>query len=134
MISAGYSLDGRLRSSIFATKCEQGNNLSLSNVEVMSFSDDERKLGFFPNRVDWCNVMWFFVRKGKGMDNLDALEQMKMGGIKPNVTAYTLVLAAEGRFKRVDRLLDKMVVLRLVPDIHMYNVYIKWVVQIEQGS
>ncbi|KAG5560645.1 hypothetical protein RHGRI_003841 [Rhododendron griersonianum] len=29
------------------------------------------------------------------MDNLDALEQMKMGGIKPNVVAYTLVLAAE---------------------------------------
>ncbi|KAF7145766.1 hypothetical protein RHSIM_Rhsim04G0082900 [Rhododendron simsii] len=119
MISAGYSLDGRLRSSIFATKCEQGNDLSLSNVEVMSFSDDEKKLGFFPNRVDWCNVMWFFVRKGKGIDNLDALEQMKMGGIKPNVTAYTLVLAAEGRFKRVDQLLDKMVVLGLVPDIHM---------------
>ncbi|KAI8531883.1 hypothetical protein RHMOL_Rhmol11G0170600 [Rhododendron molle] len=61
----------------------------------MSFSDDERKLGVFPNRADWCNVMWFLVQKKKGMDNLDALEQLKMGGIKPNVVAYTLVLATE---------------------------------------
>lgn len=127
MISDGYSLDGRLCSLIIATLCEDENNLSWSSVEVMGFWDDMRRLGFSPGRVDWCNVIRFYVKKGKGMDALDVLKQMKAGGIKPNVVAYTLVLdgvIAEGKFEKADRLFDEMLVLGLVPNIRTYNVYI----------
>ncbi|KAG5552853.1 hypothetical protein RHGRI_010831 [Rhododendron griersonianum] len=127
MISDGYSLDGRLCSLIIATLCEDGNDLSWSSVEVMGFWDAMRRLGFSPGRVDWCNVIRFFVKKGKGMDALDVLEQMKTGGIKPDVVACTLVLdgvIAEGKFEKADRLFDEMLVLGLVPNIRTYNVYI----------
>lgn len=127
MISDGYSFDGTLCSLILATLCEE-NDSSLSSVQVMGFLDDMRKLGFFPNVVDWCNVIRFLAKKGKGMDALDALEQMKIGGIKPNVVAYTLVLDGvieEGKFKKVDQLFDEMLLLGLVPNIHTYNVYIR---------
>ncbi|GFY95754.1 hypothetical protein Acr_11g0000600 [Actinidia rufa] len=58
---------------------------------------------------------------------LDALEQMKIDGIKPNVVCYTLVsdgVVEEGKFEIVDKLFDKMLVLGLVPNIHTCNVYI----------
>ncbi|KAA8518971.1 hypothetical protein F0562_016255 [Nyssa sinensis] len=69
----------------------------------------------------------FLVKKGKGMDALDALNQMKMNRIKPDVVCYTMVLdgvIAEGKYTMVDELFDEMIVLGLVPDIYTYNVYI----------
>ncbi|CAL5422853.1 unnamed protein product [Camellia sinensis] len=125
MISDGHSLlDGRLCSLILSTLCE---GKDLSGVEVMCFWEEIRKLGFCPKSLDWCNVIRFLVKNGKGMDALGALEDMKMDGIKPNVVCYTLVLdgiVAEGKFKKVDELFDEMLVLGLVPDIHTYNAYI----------
>ncbi|KAL6998488.1 hypothetical protein U1Q18_008616 [Sarracenia purpurea var. burkii] len=120
----GYGLDGRLCSLILSTLCE-GNDYS--SVEVMNFLEEIRKLGFLPKRVDWCNVIKFLVKKGKGIDALAALEQMKMDRVKPNVVCYTLVLdgvIAEDKLEIVDELFDEMLVLGLVPDIHTYNVYI----------
>ncbi|GFS38542.1 hypothetical protein Acr_00g0058180 [Actinidia rufa] len=124
MVSDGLGLDERLCSLILSALCE---GKDLSGVLVLSFLEEIRKLGFFPKRVDWCNVIRFLVKTGNDMDALDALEQMKIDGIKPNVICYTLVLGGiveQSKFEIVDKLFDEMLVLGLVPNIHTYNVYI----------
>ncbi|XAR55767.1 hypothetical protein NMG60_11035965 [Bertholletia excelsa] len=124
MVCDGYGINGSLCSLILSTLCARRDT---TGVEVMVFLEEMRKLGFLPRRVDWGNVIKFWTKTGKGMDALDALEQMKMDGIKPDVVCYTLGLdgiVAEGKFKRADQLFDEMLVLGLVPGIHTYNAYI----------
>ncbi|XP_052176884.1 pentatricopeptide repeat-containing protein At2g38420, mitochondrial [Diospyros lotus] len=117
-------LDQGLCSMILSTLCE---GKDLSGVDLMRFFQDMRKLGFYPKSVDWCNVIRFLVKKGRGEQAFETLKKMKVAGIKPDAVCYTLVMdgaVAEGRFERADQLLDEMLVLGLVPDIHTYNVYI----------
>ena len=61
MVSDGFGLDERLCSLILSTPCEGKDS---SSVEVMGFLEEIRKLGFFPERVDWCNVIRFLVKNG----------------------------------------------------------------------
>ncbi|XP_059642831.1 pentatricopeptide repeat-containing protein At2g38420, mitochondrial [Cornus florida] len=126
MIIDGYSIEAVSMCSLtLSALCEQRD--VYSGVEIMGFLEETKKLGFCPNGADWCNVVRFLVKKGKGMDALDALNRMKTDGIKPDIVCYTMVLDGvieEGKYTDVDELFDEMLVLGLVPDIYTYNVYI----------
>ncbi|KAG6427689.1 hypothetical protein SASPL_111935 [Salvia splendens] len=66
-------------------------------------------------------------QKGKGMDALGLVKQMKMNKIEANVMRYHVVLdwlICNKEFSVADKVFDELVVLGLVPNIHTYNVYI----------
>lgn len=124
MIDDGFDLDGRICSLILSALYEQKD---LSVVRFMAYLEELRTFGFCPGRLDWCNVIRLLVKKGKGMDALDVLNQMKVDGIKPDVFCYTMALDGvirEGYYTKADELFDEMLVLGVVPDIYTYNVYL----------
>lgn len=124
MVDDGFELDERMCSLILSTLCRQGD---LSVDAFTGYLEEMKAYGFCLGRADWCNVIRFLVKNGKGRDALDVLNQMKVDGIKPDVVCYTMVLDGvieEGDYAKADELFDEMLVLGVVPDIWTYNVYL----------
>ncbi|KAL8102113.1 pentatricopeptide repeat-containing protein At2g38420, mitochondrial [Apium graveolens] len=124
MVDDGFELDERMCSLILSTLCRQGD---LSVDAFTGYLEEMKAYGFCPGRVDWCNVIRFLIKNGKGMDALNVLNQMKVDGIKPDVVCYTMVLDGvieDGDYAKADELFDEMLVLGVVPDIWTYNVYL----------
>ncbi|KAI3473108.1 hypothetical protein Pfo_030400 [Paulownia fortunei] len=124
MVEEGFGVDQKVCSLMLATMCRQ---LNCNGGEIMGFLEDLKKLGFEPRKDDLCNVIRFLVKKGKGMDALALLKQIKMNGLKPDIMCYNLVLDGliyNSDFLRAEKVFDELLVLGLVPDIYTYNVYI----------
>ncbi|KAG8377096.1 hypothetical protein BUALT_Bualt09G0133000 [Buddleja alternifolia] len=124
MVDEGFVADRKVCSLMLATMCRQ---LNCDGGEVLGFLEGLKMLGFEPRRVDFCNLIRFLVKKGKGMDALGLFKQMKVNGIRPDVMCYNLVLdglISERDFLRADKVFDELLVLGLVPNICTYNVYI----------
>ncbi|KAK1351545.1 Pentatricopeptide repeat-containing protein, mitochondrial [Heracleum sosnowskyi] len=124
MVDDGFELDEKMCSLILSTLCRQGD---LSVDAFTGYLEEMKAYGFCLGRLDWCKVIRFLVKNGKGRDALDVLNQMKVDGIKPDVVCYTMVLDGvieEGDYARADELFDEMLVLGVVPDMWTYNVYL----------
>ncbi|KAK6118221.1 hypothetical protein DH2020_048007 [Rehmannia glutinosa] len=124
MVDEGFGLDQKICSLMLATMCRQ---LNCNVGDIMGFMEDLKKLGFEPRKDDLCNVIRFLVKKGKVMESLELLKQMKMNGVKPDIMCYNLVLDGlihNRDFSRADKVFDELLVLGLAPDIYTYNVYI----------
>lgn len=125
MLTDWHGLDFRMCSLILSSLCEQKK---LSSVEVMSFFNEMRRVGFVPEVLDCANVIRFLVKKGESTDALDLLNRMKVEGIKPDIVCYNMVLygiISEKDFVKADELFDELLVLGLVPDLYTYNAYMK---------
>ncbi|KAK2981794.1 hypothetical protein RJ640_010311 [Escallonia rubra] len=129
MVDDGFTLDGKTCSLIVSRSCEQKE---VSCDEVVGVFEEMRKIGFCPRMIDWRNVVRLLVKRGKDMDALDVLNQMKIAGVKPDVVCYTMVLdgvVGACNFEKADEVFDEMLVLGLVPDIFTYNVYVNGLCQ-----
>lgn len=124
MVEEGFDVDQKVCSLMLATMCRQ---LNCNGCEIMGFFDDLKRLGFEPRNDDFFNVIRFLVKKGKGMDALELLKQMKMIGVKPDIMCYNMVLdglICNKDFLIADKVFDELLVLGLAPHIYTYNVYI----------
>ncbi|KVH90370.1 pentatricopeptide repeat-containing protein At2g38420, mitochondrial [Cynara cardunculus var. scolymus] len=123
MVDHDIDIDQRSFSLVLLTLCQQND---LKSNEVMSLLEEMTKLGFCLEKTDWGNVIRFLVKRGNGMEALEALSKMKLDGFKPDAICYTMVLdgvISEGDYETADQLFDEMLVLGLIPDINTYNVY-----------
>lgn len=136
MIDYEFSIDDEMCSCILSAFCVQGG---LGNVDIVEFWEELRKLGFSPGMGDYTNVIRFLVKRGRGMDALNVLYQMKSDRVKPSIVCYNYVLRgviAEGDFELADDLFDELLVYGLVPDVYTYNAYIDGLCKqsnVEQG-
>ncbi|KAG6430719.1 hypothetical protein SASPL_108791 [Salvia splendens] len=128
LVEEGFDLDQKVGSLMLATMCRQLNyGVGGYGGEIWGFFDELKCLGFKPKSNDFLNVIRVLVKRGKGMDALGLLKQMKMNKIEANVMCYHLVLdwlICNKEFPVADKVFDELLVLGLVPDIHTYNVYI----------
>ncbi|XVF76910.1 hypothetical protein PTKIN_Ptkin13bG0305300 [Pterospermum kingtungense] len=136
MIDDGLGVNDKVFSFTLSSLCGQGD---LDGEDVMGFWRELKKLGFCPARGDYNSMISFLVRKGKGLDAWDVLNQMKSDGFKPGIVSYTMVLngvVAEGDYVLADDLFDELLLLGLVPDVYTCNAYINALCQqnkIEEG-
>ncbi|XVE76646.1 hypothetical protein DITRI_Ditri12bG0190400 [Diplodiscus trichospermus] len=124
MIDNGFGVNDKACSFTLSSFCAEGD---LDGEDVIGFWRGLRKLGFCPARGDYNSVIRFLVKKGRGLDALDVLNQMKSDGIKPGIVSYTMVLngvIAEGDFMLAEELFDELLILGLVPDVYTYSAYI----------
>lgn len=124
MVDEGFDVDQKACSLMLATMCRQ---LNCTSGKIMGFFEDLKRLGFEPRKGDFFTVISVLVKRGKGMDALRLLKQLKLNRVRPDIMCYNLVLEAliqEKDFSNADKLFDELLVLGLVPDIHTYNVYI----------
>jgi len=124
MIDDGFDPDDKVCSLILSSVCQQKG---VSGLDVMGIFEEMRRTGFSPGRVDFCNMISFLVRQGKGKDAFDVLVDMKKTGIKPDISCYTMVLhglVEEGEFQRAEDLFDEILVFGLVPNVRTYNAFI----------
>ncbi|XP_051142016.1 pentatricopeptide repeat-containing protein At2g38420, mitochondrial isoform X2 [Andrographis paniculata] len=124
MVEEGFSVDRISCSLMLATICRHAD---CKDDKIMRVLEELIRLGFEPRKCDFRNVIRFLVRKGKGLDALKLLKQMKMKGIKPDVMCYSLLLDGliqNREFPRADKVFDELLVLGLVPNVYTYNVYI----------
>lgn len=128
MVEEGFDLDQKVCSLMLATMCRQLNYAGGGGGgDILGFLDDLKILGFKPRSDDFFNVIRVLVKRGKGMDALRLLKQMKMNKVRPNIMCYNLVLdwlICNQEFSVADKMFDELLVLGLVPDIHTYNMYI----------
>lgn len=127
MINDELHPNGRMYSMVLSSLCRQ-KSVNMTSIEVMCVWEDMKRAGFRPCKEDFCNVIKFLGRQGKGKDAFDVLVEMKREGIKPDVKSYTMALyglVEESEFCRVEELFDELLIFGLVPDVHTYNVYIK---------
>ncbi|GJZ15560.1 pentatricopeptide repeat-containing protein [Tanacetum coccineum] len=124
MFDYGIEIDRSCFSLVLLTLCRLRD---MECDEVMGLVKEMRKIGFCFDRMDYVNVIRFFVRCGKGMDALESLSEMKRDGFMPDVVCYTVVLdgvISVGEYECAERLFDEMLLCGLVPDINTYNVYV----------
>lgn len=130
MVNDGFNLDERICSYILKSMCEQKE---CNGTEIMCFLEHLRKLGFCPNRDDWCNVIQLLVHKENSSEEaMKALSRMKMDKIEPDIVCYNLILnrlILEEDYRKADQVFDKMLVLGLVPNIFTYNPFINGLCQ-----
>ncbi|XP_017976979.1 PREDICTED: pentatricopeptide repeat-containing protein At2g38420, mitochondrial [Theobroma cacao] len=124
MIDEGLGVNDKVCSFILSSICAKAD---LDGEDVMGLWRELGKLGFCPAMSDYNCLIRFLVKKGRGLDALDFLNQMKSVGIKPGIVSYTMALngvIAEGDYMLADELFDELLMLGLVPDVYTYNAYI----------
>ncbi|GMI81038.1 hypothetical protein like AT2G38420 [Hibiscus trionum] len=124
MIDDGLGVSDKIFSFVLSSICAQGD---LDGEDVEGFWRESQKLGFSPSMGDYNSVINFFVKKRRGSDACNVLNQMKSDGIKPGIVSYTMVLSgvvAEGDYMLADELFDELLMLGLVPNVYTYNAYI----------
>ncbi|XP_073063044.1 pentatricopeptide repeat-containing protein At2g38420, mitochondrial [Primulina eburnea] len=124
MVEYGYIADKKICSLMLATMCKQMDN---DICDVLGFLEDLKMLGFELRTVDFSNLIRVLVRRGKGIDALGVLKQMKTNRIRPDIMCYNLILyglIVERDFLRADKVFDELLLKGLIPDIHTYNLFI----------
>ncbi|OMO84914.1 hypothetical protein CCACVL1_10555 [Corchorus capsularis] len=124
MIDEGLGVNYKVCSFILSSICAKRD---LDGEDVMTFFRELRNLGFCPVMGDYNSMIRFLVKKGRGLDAWDVLNQMKSDRIKPGIISYNMVLygvIAQGDYMLADHLFDELLMLGLVPDIYTYNAYI----------
>ncbi|XP_022744534.1 pentatricopeptide repeat-containing protein At2g38420, mitochondrial [Durio zibethinus] len=124
MIDDGLGVNDKVCSLTLSSICAE---VDLDGQDVIGFWWELKKLGFCPAMGDYNSVIRFLVKKERGLDARDVLNQMKSDGIKPGIVSYTMVLngvIAEGDYMLADELFDELLRLGLVPDVYTYNAYI----------
>ncbi|KAL2899988.1 hypothetical protein RDABS01_025070 [Bienertia sinuspersici] len=127
MIFDEFDPDGKLYSMVLSSLCRQ-KDVTVTSFEVLGVWEDMKRGGFNPGKGDFCNVIKFLGRQGKGKDAFDVLCEMKRERIKPDIMSYTMALyglVEEREFSRVEELFDEILIVGLVPNLFTYNVYIK---------
>lgn len=123
LISNELTTDVRFCSLILSALCQEEK----SSIDVLSFLEEMRKLGFCPGLVDYTNVIRYLVKNRRGKDALDVLNKMKTDGIKPSTVCYTFVLHGhieDKDYERAEKVFDELLVFGLVPNIYTYNLHI----------
>ncbi|OMO97703.1 hypothetical protein COLO4_14426 [Corchorus olitorius] len=124
MIDEGLGVNYKVFSFILSSICAKRD---LDGEDVIPFFRELRNLGFCPAMGDYNSMIRFLVKKGRGLDAWNVLNQMKSDGIKPGIISYNMVLygvIAGGEYMVADDLFDELLMLGLVPDIYTYNAYI----------
>ncbi|XP_016727732.2 pentatricopeptide repeat-containing protein At2g38420, mitochondrial [Gossypium hirsutum] len=124
MLDDGLGVNDKVFSFVLSSVSAEGD---LDGEDVIGFWRGLRKLGFSPAMGDYDGVVRFLVKKGRGLDAWDVLNQMKSDGIKPGIISYTMVLngvTAEGDYILADELFDELLMLGLVPNVYTYKAYI----------
>ncbi|KAA3464797.1 pentatricopeptide repeat-containing protein mitochondrial [Gossypium australe] len=124
MLDDGLGVNDKVFSFVLSSVCAEGD---LDGEDVIGFWRGLRKLGFSPAMGDYDGVIRFLVKKGRGLDAWDVLNQMKSDGIKPGIISYTMVLngvTAEGDYILADELFDELLMLGLVPNVYTYKAFI----------
>lgn len=127
MIYYEFDPDGKLYSLVLGSLCRQ-TSANVTSLEVMGVWEDMKSVGFCPGKEDYCNVIRFLGRQGKGKEAFHVLCEMKREGIKPDIMSYTMALnglVEQGKFSKVEELFDEILIFGLAPNVLTYNVYLK---------